>query len=31
MIDPEALIMPPKISAEQAVKFGIAKAREFLG
>lgn len=31
MVDPQALIMPPKISAEQAVKFGIAKAREFLG
>ncbi|WP_297731105.1 thiamine pyrophosphate-dependent enzyme [uncultured Maricaulis sp.] len=31
MVDPDALIMPPKISAEQAINFGIAKTREFLG
>lgn len=31
MVDPDALIMPPKVSAEQAINFGIAKTREFLG
>lgn len=30
MVDPDELIMPPKISLEQAVNFGIAKVREVL-
>lgn len=30
-VDPDELIMPPKITLEQAVNFGIAKAREVLG
>lgn len=30
-VDPDELIMPPKISLEQAVNFGIAKAKEALG
>lgn len=30
MVDPDELIMPPKISLEQAVNFGIAKVREAL-
>ncbi|GAB4142261.1 MAG: pyruvate oxidase [Sphingomonadales bacterium] len=31
MVDPDALIMPPKVSAGQAVNFGLAKIREMLG
>lgn len=29
-VDPDELIMPPKITAEQAVNFGIAKVKEIL-
>ncbi|MEM8772288.1 MAG: thiamine pyrophosphate-dependent enzyme [Pseudomonadota bacterium] len=31
MVDPNELIMPPKITVEQAINFGIAKAKEALG
>lgn len=31
MVDPDELIMPPKISLEQALNFGIAKVKEALG
>lgn len=30
MVDPDELIIPPKISLEQALNFGIAKAREII-
>ncbi len=30
-VDPDALIMPPKIGLEQAIKFGMAKVREAFG
>ncbi|RMF08677.1 MAG: pyruvate oxidase [Alphaproteobacteria bacterium] len=31
MVDPDALIMPPKVSVSQAVNFGMAKLREIFG
>lgn len=31
IVDPDELIMPPKISVSQAVKFGLAKIRETFG
>jgi thiamine pyrophosphate-dependent acetolactate synthase large subunit-like protein len=31
MVDPDALIMPPKIGLSQAVNFGLAKVREVFG
>jgi len=30
-VDPDAMIMPPKIELGQAINFGMAKIREFLG
>jgi len=31
VVDPDALIMPPRIDASQAYHFGLAKLRELLG
>ena len=30
-VDPRELIIPPRITLQQTVNFGLAKVREFLG
>jgi hypothetical protein len=30
-VDPKELIIPPRITLEQAANFGLAKVKEFLG